>query len=152
METRRRGATGAELSRQGTSLSNICPARIFLLPVGICPAYGGLARKDIGTIIALIIKMIILWQEETMRNIAAKEAKTHFGALLDSAQREPITIQKHGRAVAVVLSAQEYNDMKRAQLRAELAVGEAQADRGQFAEDYSLEGLINELDKEVKSS
>ena len=86
-----------------------------------------------------------------MRNIAAKEAKTHFGELLDSAQREPITIEKHGRAVAVVLSTQEYNEMKRAQLRAELAIGEEQANRGEFAEDYSLEGLINELGNEAKS-
>ncbi|MBN1379313.1 MAG: type II toxin-antitoxin system Phd/YefM family antitoxin [Gammaproteobacteria bacterium] len=87
-----------------------------------------------------------------MRNIAAKEAKTHFGELLDNAQREPITIEKHGRAVAVVLSTQEYNEMKLMHLRAELAIGEAQADRGQFAENYSLEGLINELDNETKSS
>lgn len=86
-----------------------------------------------------------------MRNIAAKEAKTHFGALLDNAQREPITIEKHGRAVAVVLSTQEYNDLKLGQLRAELAIGEAQADRGEFAEDYSLETLNNELDNEAKS-
>lgn len=86
-----------------------------------------------------------------MRSIAAKDAKTHFGALLDSAQREPVIIQKHGRAVAVVLSVQEYNEMKHAQQRAEPAVGETQTDRGQFTEDYSLEELINELDNEVKS-
>ena len=35
---------------------------------------------------------------------------------------------------------------KLARLRGELAIGAAHADRGQFAEDYSLEGLINELD------
>ncbi len=86
-----------------------------------------------------------------MRSIAAKEAKTHFGELLDTAQREPITIEKHGRPVAVVLSTQEYNEMKRARLRAELAIGEEQANRGKFAEDYSLEGLINELDNDAKS-
>ena len=31
-------------------------------------------------------------------------AKDGFGALLDAAQREPVTITKKGRAVAVVLS------------------------------------------------
>ena len=86
-----------------------------------------------------------------MRSIAAKEAKTHFGELLDTAQREPIIIEKHGRPVAVVLSTQEYNEMKRARLRAELAIGEEQANRSEFAEDYSLEGLINELDNDAKS-
>ena len=61
-----------------------------------------------------------------MRNIAAREAKTRFGELLDTAQREPVAIEKHGRRVAVVLSAEAYDEietMKREQLRAELRVG-----------------------------
>lgn len=40
---------------------------------------------------------------------AAKEAKDNFGRLLDEAQRRPVTIQKKGRNVAVVLSMEEYN-------------------------------------------
>ena len=43
-----------------------------------------------------------------MKMFAAKEAKNRFGALLDSAQREPVTIQKNGRAVAVLLSVEDY--------------------------------------------
>ena len=43
-----------------------------------------------------------------MKMFTAKEAKNRFGVLLDSAQREPVTIQKNGRAVAVVLSVEEY--------------------------------------------
>ena len=82
-----------------------------------------------------------------MKAIAAKEAKNHFGEMLDTVQREPLTIEKHGRAVAVVMSAQDYQQMKLERLRAKLAVGEAQLDRGEYA-DYSLKGLIAELDRE----
>ena len=44
-----------------------------------------------------------------MTALAATEAKNHFGRLLDSAQREPVTIEKQGRPVAVLLSKYEYD-------------------------------------------
>lgn len=72
-----------------------------------------------------------------MRNIAAREAKTRFGELLDTAQREPVAIEKHGRRVAVVLSAEAYEEieaMKRDQLRAELKVGLDDLDVGRAVE------------------
>ncbi len=34
-----------------------------------------------------------------MKVMAAKEAKNRFGMLMDSAQREPVAIEKHGRRV-----------------------------------------------------
>ncbi len=43
-----------------------------------------------------------------MRYVSASEAKQNLGAILDSAQREPVTIRRQKRDVAVVLSAQEY--------------------------------------------
>ena len=43
-----------------------------------------------------------------MKDMSSTEAKTHFGALLDMAQREPVTIHKKGRAVAVMLSMQDF--------------------------------------------
>ena len=52
-----------------------------------------------------------------MKAIAAKEAKNNFGEMLDTVQREPIIIEKHGRAVAVVMSAQKYQQMKLERLR-----------------------------------
>lgn len=66
-----------------------------------------------------------------MKSIAAKEAKNNFGEMLDTVQREPVTIEKHGRAVAVVLSVTDYQQMKLETLRAKLAVGEAQLNRGE---------------------
>ena len=66
-----------------------------------------------------------------MKTIAAKEAKNHFGEMLDTVQREPLAIEKHGRAIAVIMSAQDYQQMKLERLRAKLAVGEAQLNRGE---------------------
>ncbi|WP_119423000.1 type II toxin-antitoxin system Phd/YefM family antitoxin [Desertibaculum subflavum] len=61
-----------------------------------------------------------------MRSMAAGDAKNRFGELLDSAQREPITIEKHGRPVAVVISAEDYKELeglKLARLRREIQKG-----------------------------
>ena len=43
-----------------------------------------------------------------MKNLAAKEAKNNFGLLLDTARVQPVTIEKNGRPVAVLLSLEEY--------------------------------------------
>jgi len=43
-----------------------------------------------------------------MKAMSSTDAKTHFGALLDMAQREPVAIHKKGRAVAVMLSMQDF--------------------------------------------
>jgi prevent-host-death family protein len=47
-----------------------------------------------------------------MKVMAAGKAKNGFGLLIDTARAEPVTIQKHGRAVAVVLSVEEYERLK----------------------------------------
>ena len=45
--------------------------------------------------------------------IAAATAKNRFGEMLDTAQREPVIIQKHGRTVAVLLSGRDYEEYQR---------------------------------------
>jgi len=47
-----------------------------------------------------------------MKTFAASEAKNEFGRLLDTAQREAVTIEKKGRPVAVVLSLEEYERLE----------------------------------------
>lgn len=80
-----------------------------------------------------------------MKSIAAKDAKNKFGEMLDTVQREPLTIEKHGRAVAVIMSAQEYQQMKLEKLRAKLAIGEKQLDRGEGVEGEAFFAeLLNE--------
>lgn len=57
----------------------------------------------------LAIISIMATQESTMKHISAKDAKNGFGLLLDTARAEPVVIEKHGRAVVVVLSIEEYD-------------------------------------------
>lgn len=47
-----------------------------------------------------------------MKTLAAKDAKNGFGRLLDTARAEPVTIEKHGRPVAVVVSFEEYERLE----------------------------------------
>lgn len=61
-----------------------------------------------------------------MRTVSSADAKNRFGELLDTAQREPVTIEKHGRPVAVIVSAEEYQGieaMKLNELRAKVQRG-----------------------------
>ena len=41
--------------------------------------------------------------------ITARDAKNHFGELLDSARQAPVHITKNGRNVAVMLSSEEFS-------------------------------------------
>jgi prevent-host-death family protein len=47
-----------------------------------------------------------------MRTVTATEAKQNLGALLDSAQSEPVTIRRQNRDIAVVLSTREYDRLR----------------------------------------
>jgi len=44
-----------------------------------------------------------------MDTISASDAKNQFSALLDKVQTEPVIISKHGRPVAVMMSASEFD-------------------------------------------
>lgn len=43
-----------------------------------------------------------------MKIMSAKDAKNGFGHLIDVARAEPVTIEKHGRGVVVVMAIEEY--------------------------------------------
>ncbi len=43
-----------------------------------------------------------------MRTMSAKDAKDGFGRLIDLARMEPVTVEKHGRPVVVVMAVEEY--------------------------------------------
>ena len=73
--------------------------------------------------------------EPSMETIAAADAKTNFGALLDKAQRGPVMISKNGRAVAVVMSAEAYQEqqvLKLEVLRREIEKGLDEVKRGKL--------------------
>lgn len=48
-----------------------------------------------------------------MKTFAATEAKQRFGAVIDAAQREPVVIRRQNRDVAIVLSPEDYERMRR---------------------------------------
>ena len=85
-----------------------------------------------------------------METIAAADAKTNFGALLDKAQRGPVTISKNGRAVAVLMSAEAYREqqqMKLEVLRREIQRGLDDVKRGRVV---SRERAFAAVDRELK--
>ena len=89
-----------------------------------------------------------------MRKMASGEAKNRFGELLDAAQREPVTIEKHGRPVAVVVSAEDYEEMEAAKLEAlrmkiQRGLSDVEAGRVTDAETVftELEDLIDRAER-----
>ena len=50
--------------------------------------------------------------DEAMRYVSASEAKQRFAALLDTVQREPVTIRRHNRDVAVVISPTDFRRLR----------------------------------------
>lgn len=87
-----------------------------------------------------------------MTKMSANTAKARFGELLDKARREPVTIEKHGRPVAVVLSTEEYEELealKLSQLRAEVGVGLQALDQGDFidVDTGGLEEIVTDVKK-----
>lgn len=86
-----------------------------------------------------------------MTKMSANSAKARFGELLDKARREPVTIEKHGRAVAVVLSTEDYDELealKLSRLRHEIDVGGDALAEGDFVE-VDAEGM-QQLADDVK--
>lgn len=74
-----------------------------------------------------------------MQTVTANEAKTHFGEFLDRAQREPVKVMRRGRVVGVMVSAEDYREMR--QFYADRLQKTLQ-ETGQQAE---LNGLTEEL-------
>ena len=76
-----------------------------------------------------------------MRCTAATEVKNHFGQILDYARTEPVTIEKQGKAVAVILSFEEYHRLAELDDRywGECAL---KALAGGFMEDTAMKTLL----------
>jgi len=90
-----------------------------------------------------------------MKTFSAHEAKARFGQLLDTARTEPVTIEKHGRPVAVLVSKKEYDESQTAKLRrlrAEVQEGIDAIERGEVTEfeDADLEQVAGRLKSEAR--
>jgi prevent-host-death family protein len=62
-----------------------------------------------GAKIAIIATLL---QGVAMKTMTARDAKNGFGLLLDTARAEPVVVEKHGRAVVVVLAIEEFKRLK----------------------------------------
>jgi prevent-host-death family protein len=51
-----------------------------------------------------------------MKTVTATDAKQRLAALLDAAQREPVMIRRQNRDVAVIVSADEYQRIRRSNI------------------------------------
>lgn len=74
-----------------------------------------------------------------MPTVSATYAKQNFAAVLDQSQHEPVLIQRHDRDIAVVVSAEEYERIRR--LRAEELI-RLSNEMGRYAES---QGMTDEL-------
>lgn len=57
--------------------------------------------------------MSILCRIDKMKIVSSTDLKQRSGALIDAAQREPVLIRRHERDVAVLISAEEYERIRR---------------------------------------
>lgn len=90
-----------------------------------------------------------------MRTVTSVEAQNRFGELLDSAQREPVTITRRGRPVAFVLSPEDMKDLlairqKRQNVVSDFEAFFAAADakikpEAQELADADVQRIVNEL-------
>jgi prevent-host-death family protein len=77
-------------------------------------------------------------KEDCMRYVSATDAKQGLAAVLDTAQREPVVIQRQKRDVAVVLSVQEYEKLTA------LSIAEFQRFCDEVAERAAARGLTED--------
>jgi len=62
-----------------------------------------------------------------MISVTSVEAQNGFGKLLDMAQREPVTVTRHGRVAAFIVSPQDMDDLMNVRARCSLAVAALEA-------------------------
>jgi prevent-host-death family protein len=84
-----------------------------------------------------------------MESFTATELKQNSGKVLDTALQNPVSIMKHGRAVAVLSSEAEYQEfLKYRQVKQEVQAGFTQIDRGESS-SRSMDELFKEAQKQV---
>jgi len=74
-----------------------------------------------------------------MATMSATRAKQNFAALIDTAQREPVRIQRHERDVAVLVSADEWEKIHRMRAQELIRLSD---EMGRYAES---QGMTDEL-------
>jgi len=74
-----------------------------------------------------------------VKTVSATDAKQHLAALLDAAQREPVLIRRQNRDVAVIISAEEYDRIRKAN------VAELLRNMDRISEQAAANGMTEEI-------
>jgi antitoxin Phd len=74
-----------------------------------------------------------------MITVTSVEAQNSFGKLLDSAQREPVVVTRHGRPAAFIVSPRDMDELMDARRKRSRAVADFEAWSRRAAEAASQE-------------
>lgn len=74
-----------------------------------------------------------------MKTVSATDAKQRLAALLDAAQREPVLIRRQNRDVAVIMSAEEYQRIRK------ITVDELLQTMDRMGEQAAANGMTEEI-------
>ncbi len=80
-----------------------------------------------------------------MHTLSSTDAQQRFGQMLDLVQREPVSIHKRGRRVAVVVSSERYEELEAIEDRLWAARAEEAAKRGFVSAEESADMLRSSL-------
>lgn len=86
-----------------------------------------------------------------MKKVTATELKTRTGECLDRAQKEPLEIEKNGRAIAVLLAHEDYKRLSQLENEYWLARVEAAEKSGYVGADQTAEFLREMLSKNAEA-
>ena len=88
-----------------------------------------------------------------MQQFPSTEAKDKWGLITDAALQSPVTITKHGRPSLVVTSVRDYEELqslKYNSLKADIAAGVEQLDRGEgieLANEGEIRSFMDDISK-----
>ena len=87
-----------------------------------------------------------------MITMTSLDAQNQFGALIDASQRQPVTVTRRGRPVAVVMSYEDYiQHQQTVPLEAAKLISQNQALRGEAAQhalQHQLASMSNQAAEE----
>ena len=80
-----------------------------------------------------------------METYSSTDAKREFGEVLTKSQREPVSVTRNGKPIAVVLSNVDYEEMRLQVLRSELIKGQ----NSPIMENWNTDGFLDRARKRV---
>jgi len=86
-----------------------------------------------------LVEFVYFVYNRQMKTVTATDAKQRLAALLDAAQREPVLIRRQNRDVAVIMSAQEYERIRR------INIDELERTMDRISAQAAARGMTEEL-------